>query len=439
MDLLQNNKPGKRLQNWLGLDYWSNIALLLYIFTMPFVSAFAFTNILSLPLLFSVFLFIIMTVKTINSGKLPGGFFGFDIIFIFVFLFVVIFSFLINGLGNAKSFNHTAAYIATFLFFYLSIKFALFDIKNKKRGFRIILKIITITTIISALYANIEFISSNFLKINLNDYVPRPNEEQAYYDALVLSLFYRARGFTAESGHFTFMMELFSPIAVYYMYFSGFCKWNKLVKAFLFAAVIFSFIFAFSTASFFIVPLALLLSCILYMKNIFLYFKRHKVRFLITTGVISIIFFLFHYFFSIDSLILLSISEKLDTGYDYRQENIDFFFNKFFNLGIITNLIGTGPAGISILGFDESNTILNLYYLIPFELGFLGLLVLLLLFSYFMFNVIKIKHKIGFFLLISLLGGIMHYYFISNFWYPWFWFIGAFAIYCNKLFLKTAY
>jgi hypothetical protein len=438
MDILQNNKPGAKLQGWLSLDYWSNILLLLYIFTMPFVSAFAFTNILSLPLIFAVFLFILMGISIIRSGKLPENFLGLDLIIIFFFLFLVIFSFIVNGWGNAKSLNHTIAYLTTFLLFYVAITFTLFNIKDKNRLFKKVLQFITLTTIISAVYANAEFISSNFFNLNLNDYIPRPNEEQTYYEALVLSFFYRARGFAAESGHFTFMMELFSPLAIYYMYFSGFCKWRKILKALTIFVIVCSFIFAVSTASFVIVPVAVILASLIYIKKIFSYVKRKAGKFFFTAAIISVIVFLFNYFFSVYALILLSISEKMDTGYDYRQENINFFFNKFFQFDITKQIIGTGPAGVIILGYDESNAILNLYYSIPFELGFLGILLLFFLFSYVIFNIIKVKSNIGFFLLVSFFSGMMHYYFIANFWYPWFWFIAAFSIFCSKKFSNTA-
>lgn len=438
MDILQNNKPRAKLQSWLSIDYWSNILLLLYIFSMPLVSAFAFTNIISFSLIFAVLLFMLMGIAILKAGKLPIGFFGFDLVITFLFLFLVIFSYSINGWGNSKSFNHTIAYIATFLLFYVSIKYTLFNIQDHNRVFKRVLQFMTYTTIISAVYANIEFISGNFFNLNLNDYIPRPNEEQAYYDAMVLGLFYRARGFAAESGHFTFMMELFSPLTIYYMYFSDFCKWSKLIKTLTIFVIVCSFIFAVSTASFVIIPVAVFLASLIHIKRIFIYIKKHTTKFIFTTAIFSLIVFVFNYFFSVYALIILSISEKVDNGLDYRQENINFFFSKFFRLDIIKQIIGTGPAGVLILGYDQSTAILNLYYSISFELGFFGFLLFILFLLYLIFHVIKIKSKIGFFLLISLMSGMMHYYFIANFWYPWFWFIAAFGIFYSKKFSSAS-
>ena len=130
MDILQIDKPGKKVQKHSRIDYWSNVILLLYILTMPFVSAFAYTEIITLPLIFSLFLFILMVLKIIQTGKLPEGFIGIDLVIISLFSFLVLFSFIINGRGNTKSLNHTVAYLSTFMLFYVGIKFTFLNIQN---------------------------------------------------------------------------------------------------------------------------------------------------------------------------------------------------------------------------------------------------------------------------------------------------------------------
>jgi hypothetical protein len=433
MDILQTDKRRKKLPGYLRMDYWSNLFLMCYIFTMPFVSAFAFTDIISFPLIFGVFLFIIMIVTIIRSGKLPKGFLGLDLIILFFFLFFVVFSYLINGLGNSKSLNHTVAYLSTFLVFYVAIKFTLFNAQDKNLLLKQILKVITYTTVLSALYSNVEFISSNVFRVNLNDYIPRPTEIEAWYDATVLGFFYRARGFAPESGHFTFMMELFAPLAIYYLYFTGLCKWHKFFKGLSIIFIVLSFIFAVSTASFIIVPLAFICASVFYAKKIYFCIKRYLSKFVISTILISTIVILLNYFFSFYTLILLSITSKLDSSsFDDRQARIHFFNTNFSRFNLIKKISGAGPAGYNILGFDESNSILSLYHNITFEIGFFGIFLILLLFFYLILSALKIKNKIGFFLLASLLSGIFHFYFIANFWYPWFWFIAAFTVFYNS-------
>jgi hypothetical protein len=434
MDILQNNKPGEQLQKRIDLDYWSQLILWAYIFTMPFVSAFAFTGTISLPLIFAVALFFLMILRLLQIGKLPVGFLGMDIIIICLFLFLVIFSFLINGWGNSKSLNHAVAYVTTLLIFYAGIKFTLFSISDKKFVVKKVLQFITYTTLISAAFAAFEFASSNFFGLNINNYIPRPSESEAWYDATVLALYYRARGFAPESGHFTFMMELFSPLVIYYFYFSGLCKWSRFLKGLSVFIIILSFIFALSTASFVIIPVAFLFASLIYARKIFLYVKRYFLKFMLTTTIISAIILLLNYFFSFYTLIFLSITEKIDSDSFYdRQAKINFFYDNFSRFGLIRKLIGAGPAGYILLGFDESNSILSLYHSITFELGFLGLFLIILLFAYVIVEALGIKNRIGFFLLVSLISGVMHFYIIANFWYPWFWFIAAFTVFYNTL------
>ncbi len=119
------------------------------------------------------------------------------------------------------------------------------------------LQFITYTTIISALYGNAEFISSNFFGVNLNDYVPRPS--RTFYNPSVLGLYYRARGFAPESGVYTQMLELFGPLTIYYLFFSRYCKWLKIFKILSTLSIIFSILFAASSATFVALPLSIII------------------------------------------------------------------------------------------------------------------------------------------------------------------------------------
>ncbi|HSV10813.1 MAG TPA: hypothetical protein VLI68_08590, partial [Hanamia sp.] len=356
-----------------------------------------------------------MAIKFLQSLKLPYGLIGIDIVIVFLLLFLISFSFAINGWGNSKSFNHTIAYLSTFLLFYISVKFILFNAKDKNKIFKRVLKAITYITLISAIYANVEFIVCNVFDINLNDYIPRPTEAEAFYNAIVLGEFYRARGFAPESGHFAFMMELFGPLTIYYIYFSGFCRWKKPLKALIITVIILSIIFTVSTASFIIIPLAVLFALLFYLKSICIYLKKNTAKFVLSTATVSVVVLLFNYYLSFYAFIILSISQKMDSGsFEDRKSRINFFYDNFFGQDLIHKLVGIGPAGYNILGFDESNAILSLYYSITFELGFIGLFLFLLFFLYIFYHAIKIKSTIRFFLLIAITSGIMHYNFISN-------------------------
>lgn len=437
MDILQNNQSGAFVQSRLTIEYWFRKILLFYIFSMPFVSAFALTGTISFPLVLAVFLFCLMGLAMIESSSSPKGFVGYDLLLILLFLFWAVFSYLINGFGIAKSLNHAVAYLSTFLLFFVAVKYAMCYIKDPQWVFKNVLLVITITCFLSVTYANAEFISSNILGIDLNDYVHRPTAEDMSYRPTVVGMFFRARGFSAESGHFAFNIELFWPLAVYYLYFSGYCRWPAIIKGIFLLLTFSAFVFATSSASFLIIPVAGAIAVMLYITKVIRFIKKHLLGFFLGIGFIAGFITFLNYYLSFSTLLLLSLTDKAGSGsFDDRQDRIDFFYDKFFQFDLTTQLIGTGPAGFEVLGYDESKAILVLYYSIPFELGLVGLLLLSAFFLYILIQAARIRSAVGFFLVISVMSGIMHYYFIANFWYPWFWFIGAFVFFCKNRLAK---
>ncbi|HEY5371565.1 MAG TPA: hypothetical protein VIJ75_21475 [Hanamia sp.] len=439
MDILQNNKPAEPLQRRSGLDYWSNFFLLLYILTMPFVSAFAFTGTISMPLIFAVFLFLIMAIKIIQTGKLPDGFIGFDLVIISLFLFFTVFSYMVHGLGNSKSLNHTVAYFSTFSLFYVGIKFTFFNARDKNLMAKRALQFIAYTTIISALYGNVEFISANVFGVNLNDYIPRASAAEEFYNPTVLALFYRARGFAVESGVYTQMLELFGPLTFYFMFYSGDCKWKKEFKILYTISIILSIIFAASSATFIILPVAIAFSSIVYIKKVGQFFAKKSWRFYVKGGFFLTLIIFINSYLTISASILLSIADKLDSNsLGDRQERINFFISQFSRFNPLNKLVGAGPAGSNILGYEDSGTIISLYYNITFELGIIGLFLLLLFMAYILFHNFKIKSKIGGFLMVSVVSGIVHYYVVNDYWVPWFWFIAAFTVFYEKTFTNAS-
>ena len=430
MDVLQADKLDIRTQKKSFFDNINIILLLAYIFCMPFTSGFAFTGTISLPLIFAVLLFILMIRDLMINNRFPNGFLGFDIFTLIFFLTIVATSYLINGKGNNKSTNHTIAYFSSFLLFYVTIKYQLFRNNDKEDTLKRILNILSITTLITAVFANIEFISDNLFGLNLNDFIPRPSEEEKYYQAEVIELFHRSRAFASESGGMTFMMELFMPLVIYYFYFSTLCNWRRSVKN---ASVFFmatSFIFAASTASFIIVPASFLLSSIFYYKSVIKYFKKNKLKITLFATLITLIIAVLNYFFSLFFLIILSIQDKFDSySFDDRKDRIDFFYQHFTHADFIHKTIGIGPAGFHLLGYDDSRSILSLYFNTIFEIGYTGFMLLTLLLVFILARIFQIKEKVGFFLLASATSGMMHYYIFQSYWVPWFWFICVFSLF----------
>lgn len=177
MDILQNNKHRTPIPGWLGITFWNKRLLKLYILSLPFVSAFSYSGTITISVLLAACLFSLMTISILEFLKTPPGFIGYDLVLFGLLTIITIFSFMVNGVGNSTSFNHTVAYTTTFLIFYVAVKFSLFRPHNKEWVFLQVLKGLAYVTFISALFANVEFISNNFFDHDLTQYIPRPGEE----------------------------------------------------------------------------------------------------------------------------------------------------------------------------------------------------------------------------------------------------------------------
>ena len=431
MDLLQNNQHEAIRKH--DVERTFSIILLIYVFALPFTSAFSLSFTFTLPFCVSFILFLGMLFSIIRQRKIPVNIIGFDIFLVVFLMLIVLISFLYNGLSNKNSLLHTFDYFYTFAVFYTTIKYYLFKNINPKKTFYSVLKYLSITTLFTAFFTNIEFIAANFLHLNLNDYIYRGAKAESEYDAMVLNLFYRARGFSYESGALAFMMELFGPLTIYYIYFSGLCDWNKYIKLFCLVSLISSILFTTSVASFLIIPAAFLFSIFMFYKKVLSFILSRKVKFLLVCLVLGIVLFIVEYYYKLWLLISLNVTDKASSeSYYDRAQRIKFFFNQFSRFDLINKLIGIGPAGYNNLGYNENNSILCLYYSITFELGYIGILFFLSFLLFFTFKILSIKSSFGFFLLASFVSGLLHYYFIANYFFPWFWFILTFALFYKK-------
>ena len=430
MDLLQSNQLNIESVSDKKIRALNKKLFFAFILTMPFTSGFAITDTISMPLILAVILFLTMCYHFLFIRNASNDFLGFDIFIVALFLLVVVFSFFINGFESLKSLNHTIAYLSSFLLFYVTIKFHLFEIKNKREAIKKVLYLLTITTLATAIFVNVEFISDNLFGFNLNDYIPRPTAEEMFYQAGVIDLFHRSRGFASESGGMAFMMELFTPLVIYYFYFSDLCTWNKWIKRVLMFFIIMSFLFAASTASFLIIPASFIISSFFFIKKVIRFLKSKLTKVLIFTVLGSMLLVVLNYLFSILFFIILSVSDKFDSvSFDDRKDRIDFFYEQSKHFNIINKIIGTGPAGYQLLGFDDSKSIISLYYNTVFEIGYLGFFLLILLFIYILFQTLRIRDAIGYFLFVSIIAGMMHFYISQCYWTPWFWFVVVFALF----------
>ena len=397
---------------------------------MPFTSAFCISGQFTWPVilgsLITLFLFVwvITGQKIVLSHSKP-------LKLVLLFLFNVCLSFFINDIlipPNAivlgKTVNHLIAYLASFINFYLSISLLLI-INNAENIFPTILKIITWTLFISCVFAIVEFVSKNFFAFDFDHFIPHPNVETI--DALALGDLFRsvrARGFAEEPGHFAFMLNLFIPLSVYYLFFINENNVSKLSKILFIISFIIALIITFSTAAFASLPVAIFITSIYYWRI----WVQHISKISLGLVILVLAVWLFNKYFPIITQLALDIEGKVSNSgsVDDRSIRTNNFFAVFGKAPIWQKLIGYGPSGYLRAGLNaDSDSFLVLYQTIIFESGIIGLS----LFGMFLWNVFQLLKNVAaplnFFIFLSLVYGTIHYFFISNYWYPWYWFICA--------------
>lgn len=409
-----------------------------YIISMPFTSAFCISSSLSWPLILSscCSLFLIFYLLIGNKIHIPSGK---PLFSLFLFLLSIAFSFFINDIlfptnttVFSKTVNHLLAYFASFINFYISI-LLLFYLNGDYFIPEKIEERITWVLLFSCIFAIVEFIAKNIFFIDFDRIVPHPSVEQM--NALALGDIFksiRARGLSEEPGHFAFMIDLFLPLAIHYLFFSGVCLLKRSLKIAIVAIFVVTIILTFSTAAFFALPVGLFIA--------FAYFRKHLVSYLPQIVIAGILLFgsalVLDSYFPIVTQLALDIDQKTSNSgsMDDRSMRSYLFQNYYSKAPILNKVIGYGPSGYLRAGMEaDADSFLVLYQTFTFEAGILGML-LFTGFLWFIFAFIrKIIFPLNFFLFYSFILGIIHYFFISNYWYPWYWFICAYITYIGTL------
>lgn len=384
------------------------IIFILYIFSLPFTSAFAINAIGSLPIILSLLLFLIYSTGIfLRRFKLYTE----NTFFLFFWFLITLLSFFIND-GGEKSSNHMILYFITVFCLYWTVRSIMLTIINVDIFFwKKMLYYLSIIVFISSLYGIVEFISVNFLNININNYIPHPLSE---YEPLAIG-YIRARSFVEESGHFVFFLEALAPLSIYYILSS---PRNILIKIIYISVIVISIICTFSSFGF----LSLLGSTVIFVFYYVTSLDRKvlsKYRILIKLGLILNIgiftYFLFDLFFKI-------ISSKMfgSSSYEHRFERVSHALDHLSGNDI---LFGYGPASYSLLNVDSY---VSFFINVIMDSGFFGFLFFILFLLKQFVYILKIKNKsIRITFIISLSTTTLHYYFIGNYYYPWYWFLLA--------------
>jgi hypothetical protein len=391
----------------------------MYIYALPFTYALSMVNgLLTMSLLISAWLAVLLALqqlkKNVTIPRLTTSF-----LFFLVFLTFLPFTQLITGTVSSKSLNHFFAYTGSILAFGLIPMLAVANI-SRPGWANILLRDMMWTARIAALVAVLQFISSNFLGIFWEDLIYYPDSTEA--KSTFLGVFFRSRGFASEPGHFAFTLELLAPLLMYGHFVSQ--KRSKSIMVMDFLLLLLAFL---STGS----PAGLVIFATGFIMSVLLFPSRHVVPFIlsflvalvVTLGLVSVIGNQFDQSNPFDLISSIVINKLDSTSSADRSERIRIGLNLIGNASPLQIFFGYGPAVYVSQNLGEDGTIIQFYLLLLLEGGAIGTIFFL---GGFVFMAALANNKLGkdrvffFWVFFSL---VIHYFFISNYFYPMIWFM----------------
>ena len=401
----------------------ANTLVWLYIFLMPFTSAFSVTKVLPLPLLF-------LTVITI--GLLLTGRFTFirctkadAILLAIVLLGIVPWAFLTPELGGTNI-GHLVGISASILLYYVCVRSMLLSqanfswekFANTSRNALLFISLVII----------IECFSASFLHVYISDIVPFPGAEELGRPDLLFGL-KRPRAFSAEAGFTALYFEMLAPIA---WLLGGKNHTNHLV----WLVIACAYCVLASAASFFALSASLLIAFLLFRD-------KKKIILVVLFIMVSISTYYFvdivQYYF--DNTMLRKFTMLVDNDFTYSSGRRYIYHT---SLMIIKDYpIGIGWGTLSQEFRGNGNLLGNVFLVgggaisLFLEIGvaagwiglsaFLGFVVSKISMLFRMRGRVRYKAPELIAVFISLLAVSLHHIFISQFYFPFFWFSLALA------------
>lgn len=326
--------------------------------------------------------------------------------YLLLFWLLLTFSLVVMSNGE-KSLNHWFLWTFPFFSYYFVFKneliqlFTLSEIKDK------IFKYITFATLFACSFSVLEFSCINFLGADLS-FIPRGAVEE--YTPFDFG-FFRARSFAEESGHFSFFIEIFGPISIFWI--SNNLKFP--LKIIALTIILLGLIATMSG-----VGLLLLVVYLFMLFNFYLIRKKGSTTiklkvFFYAIGLFLLVFVLYPDAFSTIWDVIALKMDSDNTSYSDRAGRL----TAIDKLSGFAYLIGYGPAAFSTLKIDS---FLSLYLGILMNTGIIGIS----LFSLFCLSKYRSIRRISdidcsFALKCSLIFACFHLAFIDIIYVPWFW------------------
>ncbi len=401
--------------------------LAVYIFLLPFTSAFALTSTITLSVVWSCVLLLLFVIYIFRRGEVRNPL-TVENLLVGGILTGILIAYVVNGFLQVKPTNHLIAYTVTFVLFFGLINQLLLEIGPTESNLTYILRWLLRIMVFVALFAIAEFAFRMAIGINIGNYLPRPFRGE-YTSSTLDAFLVRVRGFTEESGQHAFISEAFLPIALFTLYYHT--RLGAIFKTGIATILILSFLLAFSAGGFLAIC-----SGLVFAASYHLIFRHVSLTTLLKIGAgVGVAYFLLLSFLNIDLFYTLyAIVEAKTSGggsLDDRSGRIDEFLLAYQQQSLLHQLVGFGPSGFRILGLEKS--ILSLYPTFLNEGGAIGITCFTLFLGYIFRTITQIQGVIKIFLLVSFFACTVHFIIIADYFRPWFWFFCALVLFVYRV------
>lgn len=372
----------------------------LYGFALPFTSVLALSGWLNLPTIVGACALAILLVRGVGAPS------EFDLSIFFLFVVPAVFSAIlnINHLADGKFVNHFSTYFFVYAVFYVAPRELL------RRYPKPLLFGALVGLLFSIGFEYAEFLTGVFFGAEYFNKIPRYTLSE--YDATYAGFVLRARSVVEESGHYALYLGILAPIA----FLSVWRHWSRLWLTLFVSTVVLALILTFSTSGIVFSIISLLIVS-------FLFSERIDRGAMLGLGVVCVASLLYFFIRSVFDLDLTTIVTNKSEDFNGRQPQFEHALAYFQNTDLLHVLFGLGPGYYSYRGLES---VISLPALTAFQNGLIGLICYILMFLLAFLRVKSIfPVAYRFPLYFALLYSWLVYGGVSNYWYPWLWFLFA--------------
>lgn len=401
-----------------SLDNLSFIFLITFCFFIGFSDAFALNPIVSIPLVCAMFIAIFEMMRWFFSKRQKISITSNLVFLLFgciAFILISLFSLYVNTPSELE-FRHLLGFAFTIIFYLFFVSSSLDYHFNSQEKQELIFSSLYYGLLTTVFYLVYEFIGMNFLSGIVE--LPRGTINDKYEPIAIM--FIRARSVAAESGHFA-MYGVTVGLLCFFYYESQKIRIKRNISIVLIFIILF-LTFSVSGIMFFLLTI------------IFIFLIKFKLKNIIKSTVYSLTVLIVVLAIVLNEYVSTLITSKFASrSFDDRFTKFQESFELFINSDILNYFIGLGP------GFYESYKVgapISLPLTIIFSFGVLGAVIFYGLLSTLFIRSVRIfkanDSLIALGVNASFVFSFLMYLGISNFWYPWMWFVLAISISLHK-------